>query len=478
MRQTGLVVLMLTGSLLTGVPEASGADPTWTDVGGGLNDTVFALNTDVPDVLLVGGRFTDAGGVAGADGIAAWDGTSWTALGDGLTSGADAVHTIEYVNGRIYAGGSFPGHLKVWDGDSWNETCGGDPGGPIDALLASGEWLYVGGAFLDAAGAEAVDTVLRCHLPDETAFSMTSGSDDVVGRVKAFAVSDDGFLYAGGEFVDAERDPRNDYIARYDGAHWKNVGQGKEPGTSPISTANVDALASDGTRIYVGTDDDDIADIPEADHLAVWDGFNWSPVGIRPEVFGPQSRINAIALHGDGEVFVTGNFNDAADNARADDIAHFDGFRWHAVGANADGTNGPFVGEGYALAVWQDQLVVGGGFVDAGGDLEADRLAAYSLTVPAPDATVRFTRTPGRTVETERPRIRVRFAWEGTDAVSFVCKLDSAPYRACESPRRMRVDRGRHVFRVAGINADGLRGDAERYSFRVLRPPSRPTGVP
>ena len=39
-----------------------------------------------------------------------------------------------------------------------------------------------------------------------------------------------------------------------------------------IDTVNVDSLASDGTNVYVGTDDTDIAGIPQADNVARWDG--------------------------------------------------------------------------------------------------------------------------------------------------------------------------------------------------------------
>ncbi len=53
--------------------------------------------------LIVGGYFTDAGGVA-ADGIARWDGTAWSALGSGLGVG-EWVFALTVLNGELTVGG-------------------------------------------------------------------------------------------------------------------------------------------------------------------------------------------------------------------------------------------------------------------------------------------------------------------------------------------------------------------------------------
>src|SRR4051794_9402738 len=46
-----------------------------------LNGDVLAMNTSLPGVLLAGGKFTNAGGVAGANRIASWNGSAWSAVG-------------------------------------------------------------------------------------------------------------------------------------------------------------------------------------------------------------------------------------------------------------------------------------------------------------------------------------------------------------------------------------------------------------
>jgi hypothetical protein len=73
-------------------------------MGSGLNGQVIDLNASSGDIY-VGGGFYGAGGVAGADGIAKWNGSNWSALGNGLASGS--VYYIAISGSDVYAGGSF-----------------------------------------------------------------------------------------------------------------------------------------------------------------------------------------------------------------------------------------------------------------------------------------------------------------------------------------------------------------------------------
>jgi hypothetical protein len=233
----------------------------------------------------------------------------------------------------------------------------------------------------------------------------------------------------------------------------------------------------------VGTDDEGIGGVEGADHIARWDGLKWDMVGMKPYVFGEQSRINAIQLAG-SSVYVTGYFNNVDGLAPADRVAVFDGSAWKNVGSSADGTDGPFLGEGYALAVFKGSLILGGGFVDAGGDASADRIAAYPITATptasptatatappqvAKPATVALTKTPKRRIKTRKKAVRVEFAFTAKNATKTVCKFDGGDYKNCESPVRRKVARGKHAFAVAGLNTDGVRGKAATFDFRVLR---------
>jgi hypothetical protein len=80
-------------------------------------------------------------------------------------------------------------------------------------------------------------------------------------------------------------------------------------------------------------------------------------------------------------VFATGSFQNANGQPTGDQIAYFDGATWRPVGSNGAG-NGPWFGDGLALAVYGGQLYAGGGFTSAGGDTLAHGVASRSLRLP------------------------------------------------------------------------------------------------
>jgi hypothetical protein len=71
-----------------------------------LNGDVLAMNTDVPGRLLAAGKFTGAGGVVGADHVASWNGSAWSAVGPPSSFNGD-IHALAVAGGKIYAGGVF-----------------------------------------------------------------------------------------------------------------------------------------------------------------------------------------------------------------------------------------------------------------------------------------------------------------------------------------------------------------------------------
>jgi len=75
---------------------------SWSALGNGLSSGVFCLATS-GSVLYAGGEFEEAGG-SPANYIAAWDGEDWSTLGGGLNN---VVNGIAVVGGDIYVGGGF-----------------------------------------------------------------------------------------------------------------------------------------------------------------------------------------------------------------------------------------------------------------------------------------------------------------------------------------------------------------------------------
>ena len=89
-----------------------------------MNTTVEALAVDSSDNLYAGGNFTVAGAV-GANHVAKWDGSTWSAMGTGVPS---TMYTLASdSSGNIYAGGSFTSaggvsvnYIAKWNGSTWS----------------------------------------------------------------------------------------------------------------------------------------------------------------------------------------------------------------------------------------------------------------------------------------------------------------------------------------------------------------------
>jgi hypothetical protein len=85
---------------------------SWSALGSGISGlpnftSVNALTVLPNGDLVAGGQFTSAGGVS-ANGIARWDGTSWSALGSGMGGQYPSVYALTTLpNGDLVAGGDF-----------------------------------------------------------------------------------------------------------------------------------------------------------------------------------------------------------------------------------------------------------------------------------------------------------------------------------------------------------------------------------
>lgn len=381
-------------------PPAEAVGPGgWDRLGTGpggtsaLNGDVLAMTTDYPGVLIVGGKFTNAGGIAGADRIAFWDGASWHSLGPTASFNGD-VMAVATVNSKIYAGGTFTNaggdanadHLAVYDGTVWKPFCNGAGSfnGNVTSLRVVGGDLYVGGEFQDPGGVPSADYLVRCNLTTGAPSSTTLPANPFNGPVYALTSDSTGNLYAGGGFVNLESVPANDKVAVFSGGAWSNLGTGAGPCGCAVSDF-VRSLATDGTNVYVGTDSTDIAGIPQADHVAKWNGSSWAALG--SNAAGTDGYLPAVTsidalLSSGSHVYATGNWFNLGGDPTADYIADFDGTSWHPIGSNGAG-DGPLNAKGESLAIFGGVLHVGGNFTKAGGDVLAQFLARYT-GVPAP----------------------------------------------------------------------------------------------
>jgi hypothetical protein len=191
----------------------------WQNLGTGLpglNGPVYAIAVSGSDVY-VGGRFTNAGGVNGANNLARWDGSQWHAVG-GANAITDTVYAIAISGSNVYVGGVFENAggissadgIARWDGSQWHALGSGIPYGIVYAIAISGSNIYVGGAFSEAGGVNGADNIARW---DGSQWHAVGGTNAIKGFVNALAIVGSN-VYVGGDFINAGGNPYADYVAR------------------------------------------------------------------------------------------------------------------------------------------------------------------------------------------------------------------------------------------------------------------------
>lgn len=237
--------------------------------------------------------------------------------------------------------------LGIWDGGS----------GP--ALVVSGDLGIVGGV-----------SVGNIAAWNGSSWEGIGAGFNSTGYAFAMAVHDDGSgmaLYVGGTFITAGG-VAADRIARWNGANWSFLG----PGLQGIVRSLAVYDDGEGSALYAGGDFI-TAGALTVNRIAKWDGATWSALGA-----GLSESVFSLVVHDDGTgaaLYAAGEFTDAGGNPNADRIAKWDGSSWTALGTGLGN-------DVNVLAVFDDgsgpALFAGGAFVNAGGDVNADRIAKWT----------------------------------------------------------------------------------------------------
>ncbi|HVM97275.1 MAG TPA: hypothetical protein VMT89_12855, partial [Candidatus Acidoferrales bacterium] len=297
---------------------------TWSALGSGLDDsnngfevtTVSSMSVIGTD-LYVAGEFSKAGGITVSN-IAKWDGSSWSALGSGVDGdafGTAVMGTDLYVTGRFTnAGGITSRAIAKWNGTSWSTLGSGLFDTLHDSTVASamaviGTDLYVGG-FFNTAGGNSAQYIAKW---DGSTWSAVGGG--LPDMPSSFAVIGSN-LYAAGRFH---------YIEVWDGTSWSSFSS---------FDGDVNTLATDGTNLYAGGQFSNV-DSVTVNHAAKWDGSTWSALGtgVNP---GTYSTVNKLVVHG-ADVYAGGYgiFNTVGGVAH--NLARWDGTNWSDVGQQTGG---------------------------------------------------------------------------------------------------------------------------------------------
>lgn len=210
----------------------------WDTTGIAANAQVWALYEFNGD-LYVGGNFTHIAGI-NANGLAKFDGTNWSAVGNFPFGYMIGVNAITSYNGELYIGGSFGDSLSNtmniarWNGTQWNSVGGGFHGGmaEVECLEVCNNILYIGGAFT-VGGGDVGDYIAQW---DGTTLSGVGGGVFGVGNGQIHSLKCyHNELYAGGVFSSAGGVPAQ-YVAKWDGTNWCGSGDTMNNTVTTIGT--------------------------------------------------------------------------------------------------------------------------------------------------------------------------------------------------------------------------------------------------
>lgn len=302
-------------------------DGRWTNLGGGLDDTVSVL-ANYNDVIVAGGRFTSSPDRP-CRYAAVFDGDSWNPVGADLSEGLGFngdIRALAVFHDRIVAGGEFDKAGSIYASNiAWSTGPGG-------------AWIGMGGG--DQPGVNGPVTAI-----------VPFGNDLIAAG---------GFTFAGGRPVG--------HIARWDGSAWYQMGSGLSGAEgSTEGSVDVGAMAVYQGSLIVGGIFG-FAGESKANHLARWDGTSWSPlntVGLRALGSGDDSImvVRSFAVYHD-TLIVAGSIHED-DGSVSPQVVAWDGTSWRGMttGLFADSSaSGASFGTINAMAVHGDTLIAGGAF--------------------------------------------------------------------------------------------------------------------
>ncbi|HZZ97721.1 MAG TPA: hypothetical protein VFE19_11920 [Jatrophihabitantaceae bacterium] len=210
----------------------TGASSATVDSDGDFEGAVYALTADSNGTLYAGGQFVNLDNIEAADHVAAYDGT-WHAMGTGpdnhavddFVRGLTAKGTDVYVgtDSLNVAGIAQADHVARWNGTSWSAVGANTAGNDgwfstttfINALTTYGSLVVAAGSFQNANGTANADEIAYF---DGTKWrpigSDGAGNGPLPGANSALSVVN-GNLYASGNFTSAGGDALARSVAAY-----------------------------------------------------------------------------------------------------------------------------------------------------------------------------------------------------------------------------------------------------------------------
>ncbi len=227
--------------------------------------------------LIVAGQFNQIGNVS-ANNIAAWDGTNWTALGQGVNG---TVRALAVHNGVLYVGGQFTSagnvnnvnHIASWNGTSWSHLDNGVSGTGlvfVGALLSTNAGLIAGGQFQNA-GLTSLLATNNLALWNGSSWTNNFNTLSNVFNGPVYTLREyAGQLYAAGTFSTPHLN-----TAKYNGTNWTSNGAG----ITLVNNVPYDGVSAQyvfNNQLIVGGHFKNADNLASTQHIAMWDGSNWN----------------------------------------------------------------------------------------------------------------------------------------------------------------------------------------------------------
>ena len=256
------------------------ASDSWSAVGGGtaLNHVAYVIKQGPDGKLYVGGQFTGVMGDGNADYIVSYTPSTntWAAVGVPATGTASITFVYDLAwdsAGNLYVVGDFTDfagvanadYIAKWNGSSWSAVGSGGTGVVYAIAIDSDDNIYIGGSFTNwAADADADGWAWW----NGSAWASVDGI--ALSYVYTMKFDPTGTLYVGGTSTDVDSIAEADYIFAWTGTAVEALGTGTNNTVRRINIAPDGRLWVSGAFTTAGT-------ITAVDRMAVWNGSTWMP---------------------------------------------------------------------------------------------------------------------------------------------------------------------------------------------------------
>lgn len=328
-----------------------GSGPVYPIAGSSGPTCSIVFDDGTGPALYIGGDFPEFNGVPGTQGIAKWDGSSWSSVGGGMNANGRVHAFAIYDDGTgpaLYVGGAFTGAGGVantnsvarWDGTSWSPAQTGTPlSGAVYALEvanlneAEGPRLY-------AAGSLGSNAIRKLDLnTGNWVIVGTTNNGGFVWDLQAFTEAGVSYLFAAGTFTTINSSSRVS-LARYNGTTWSSAGNTNAFGSVYELHVHDDG---NGPALYAGGLFTSIGSVQVSKIAKRTPAGGWQALGAG--IGGPQPCPTcqvlcwSMATFDDGSgpaLYAAGNFS-VVDGQPIYRLAKWKDGAWSAVGSGPGG---------------------------------------------------------------------------------------------------------------------------------------------